>query len=259
VVKAGEKGPSIGDQVDDVHGREKQVRLVIDVAPGKEEDPTVPFDGWGSDPLVFVFCGQQGGGNPLERLGIRGWDKRPWVHTLFMQESPKQLVGPHGVKPLGTGITDAQVTLVAQAAALQDSVIRETAVKVVSDMPLDLLEGIWNRTVGEWRAHNSTETASRAELGKLSPDSLRISHSSFFGGPAASSGATFFPSVPGNTSGMRKRKHPLRKMRLARARKLSPFLKADRRNRTAHRMNRTQPDIWNLSSRFLLRIISLAS
>jgi hypothetical protein len=97
VVKAGEKGPVIRDQVKDVNGREEKVGLVVDVAPGEKKHPAVPFDGRCGDPFVFLVGSQKGGGDPLEGLRIRGGDKRPWVHPLFMQKPPEQLIGTQGI------------------------------------------------------------------------------------------------------------------------------------------------------------------
>jgi hypothetical protein len=58
---------------------------------------------------------------------------------MLMEQSPEQLVCAHGIKPLGTGITDALAALITEPAALEDSVGGGGALQVTADLLLDIL------------------------------------------------------------------------------------------------------------------------
>jgi hypothetical protein len=85
-----------------------------------------------------------------------------------MQETPEQLVDPHGIESLGAGISDALVALVAQLAAFPDRIGQGAAFQEIPDLFLGLLVGNLNSSMGERRAHGGTKSARGAIPDKTS-------------------------------------------------------------------------------------------
>jgi hypothetical protein len=144
VIKARQKGPLIGEAIENIQGGQQQMGLVVYITARKEDDSPVPFNGRGGDPFILLLRSEQRSDNTLIGLWILRWDERPGNCSVFMEKPPEHLVDPHGIEPLGTCIRNTLVAFVAQSATIADSLSGGTSLKVFPDLLLYFLVGKLN-------------------------------------------------------------------------------------------------------------------